>query len=77
MQTLLKTYTGAQILLKTLQTLGTDTIFGYPGGIVLGVYDEYCYGVGYDVELGSLLNNTIYTLYKEMILFSEKENRQN
>lgn len=40
MQTLLKTYTGAQILLKTLQTLGTDTIFGYPGGIVLGVYDE-------------------------------------
>ena len=35
-----KTLTGAQIVLKTLNKLGIDTIFGYPGGIVLNVYDE-------------------------------------
>lgn len=40
MQTVTKTYTGAKILTETLKQLGTDTIFGYPGGIVLGVYDE-------------------------------------
>ena len=40
MQTLTKTLNGAQILIKTLKKLGTDTIFGYPGGIVLNVYDE-------------------------------------
>lgn len=40
MQTLTKTYTGAKILTETLYQLGVDTIFGYPGGIVLGVYDE-------------------------------------
>lgn len=34
------TLTGAQILIKTLKNLEVDTIFGYPGGIVLGVYDE-------------------------------------
>ena len=34
------TLTGAKILLKTLKRLGTDTIFGYPGGIVLSIYDE-------------------------------------
>lgn len=40
MQTLTKTYTGAKIVIETLKQLGTDTIFGYPGGIVLSVYDE-------------------------------------
>ena len=40
MQTMTKTLNGAQILIKTLTNLGTDTIFGYPGGIVLNVYDE-------------------------------------
>ena len=35
-----KTLTGAQIIVKTLKTLGVDTIFGYPGGIVLSIYDE-------------------------------------
>ena len=40
MQTLTKTLTGARILVKTLKDLGVDTIFGYPGGIVLSVYDE-------------------------------------
>jgi len=32
--------TGAQIFLRTLQDLGVDTIFGYPGGVLLYVYDE-------------------------------------
>ena len=40
MQTLTKTFTGAQIVIETLGKLGVDSIFGYPGGIVLGVYDE-------------------------------------
>jgi acetolactate synthase-1/2/3 large subunit len=31
--------TGAQALLDTLAALGVDTIFGYPGGAVLPVYD--------------------------------------
>ena len=40
MQTLTKTISGAKILLKTLENLGVNSIFGYPGGIVLNVYDE-------------------------------------
>ncbi|MCX8515540.1 MAG: thiamine pyrophosphate-binding protein, partial [Alphaproteobacteria bacterium] len=32
--------TGAQILLKALKEQGVDTIFGYPGGAVLPIYDE-------------------------------------
>ena len=32
--------TGAQIMLKILQEEGVDTIFGYPGGVVLDIYDE-------------------------------------
>jgi acetolactate synthase I/II/III large subunit len=31
--------TGAQITLETLQREGMDTIFGYPGGVVLPLYD--------------------------------------
>ncbi len=31
---------GAQIIVQTLKSLGVDTIFGYPGGIVLSIYDE-------------------------------------
>lgn len=34
------TLTGAEIIIKTLKRLGVDSIFGYPGGIVLSVYDE-------------------------------------
>jgi len=30
---------GAEILIKTLADLDVDTIFGYPGGAVLPVYD--------------------------------------
>ncbi|UCB51349.1 MAG: biosynthetic-type acetolactate synthase large subunit [Deltaproteobacteria bacterium] len=32
--------TGAQILMKALQEEGVDTIFGYPGGAVVDLYDE-------------------------------------
>jgi len=31
--------TGAQVLLDTLASLGVDTVFGYPGGAVLPIYD--------------------------------------
>ena len=40
LNTEIKTLTGAQIVVETLKKLGVDTIFGYPGGIVLNVYDE-------------------------------------
>ena len=40
MNTEIITLTGAQIIIETLKKLGVDTIFGYPGGIVLSVYDE-------------------------------------
>ena len=36
----IKTLTGAKIILETLKNQGVDTIFGYPGGIVLEIYDE-------------------------------------
>ena len=32
--------TGAQIIFKVLEEEGVDTIFGYPGGAVLDIYDE-------------------------------------
>ena len=32
--------TGAKILLKCLKDEGVDTIFGYPGGAVIDIYDE-------------------------------------
>lgn len=32
--------TGAQILMQALKEEGVDTIFGYPGGAVLDIYDE-------------------------------------
>jgi acetolactate synthase-1/2/3 large subunit len=33
-------YTGAQILIESLIEQGVDTVFGYPGGTVLNIYDE-------------------------------------
>ncbi len=33
-------YTGARIIIECLKEQGTDTIFGYPGGAILNVYDE-------------------------------------
>jgi len=34
------TLTGSQILIECLKEQGVDTIFGYPGGAILNVYDE-------------------------------------
>jgi acetolactate synthase-1/2/3 large subunit len=34
-----KTMTGAQVVLRALKENGVDTIFGYPGGAVLPIYD--------------------------------------
>lgn len=34
--------TGAQILMECLKEQGVDTIFGYPGGTILDVYDALC-----------------------------------
>ena len=36
----IQTVSGANAIIKTLESIGTDTIFGYPGGIVLKLYDE-------------------------------------
>ena len=35
-----KLYSGAEIVFKCLEDQGVDTIFGYPGGAVLPIYDE-------------------------------------
>ncbi len=35
-----RTMTGAQIVIQALKDQGVDTIFGYPGGAVLPIYDE-------------------------------------
>ena len=35
-----KTINGARILLESLNRLGVDTMFGYPGGSVIPIYDE-------------------------------------
>ena len=31
---------GAQIVVQALKDMGVDTVFGYPGGAVLPIYDE-------------------------------------
>ena len=31
--------TGAEILIETLKEQGVTTVFGYPGGAILNVYD--------------------------------------
>ncbi len=33
-------FTGAEIVVKALRDQGVDTVFGYPGGAVLPIYDE-------------------------------------
>lgn len=35
-----KVLTGAKILLESLKREGVDTIFGYPGGVILNIYEE-------------------------------------
>lgn len=36
----IQTIKGSKILFETLKSLGVDTIFGYPGGVVLDIYNE-------------------------------------
>ena len=31
---------GSEILIECLKEQGVDTVFGYPGGAILNVYDE-------------------------------------
>ena len=31
---------GAQIVIECLKEQGVDTVFGYPGGTILNIYDE-------------------------------------
>lgn len=38
-ETMSKTYTGSEILLKALKQEGVEVVFGYPGGAVLYIYD--------------------------------------
>ena len=33
--------TGADIVLESLKRAGVDTVFGYPGGVVLPLYDRF------------------------------------
>ncbi|MEI6386834.1 MAG: thiamine pyrophosphate-binding protein, partial [Spirochaetota bacterium] len=33
-------YNGARILIECLIERGVETIFGYPGGSIIGIYDE-------------------------------------
>ena len=35
-----KNINGSRILLESLSRVGVDTIFGYPGGSVIPIYDE-------------------------------------
>ena len=39
-QNKIQTMNGAKLVINTLKDLGVDTIFGYPGGVVLELYDE-------------------------------------
>ena len=32
--------TGSQVVIECLKEQGVDTVFGYPGGAILNVYDE-------------------------------------
>ncbi len=35
--------TGAEIVVECLKEQGVDTVFGYPGGTILNVYDALAY----------------------------------
>ncbi len=37
---MMKSLTGAEIVIECLKEQGVDTVFGYPGGAILNVYDE-------------------------------------
>ena len=39
--------TGAEIIVECLKEQGVDTVFGYPGGAILNVYDALYESVSY------------------------------
>ena len=36
----MKQLTGSEIVIECLKEQGVDTVFGYPGGAILNIYDE-------------------------------------
>ena len=36
----MKQLTGSEIVIECLKEQGVDTVFGYPGGCILNIYDE-------------------------------------
>ena len=36
----MKQLTGSEIVIECLKEQGVDTVFGYPGGTILNVYEE-------------------------------------
>ena len=38
---IIKELTGSQVFLECLKNEGVDTIFGYPGGVILGIYEAF------------------------------------
>lgn len=47
--------TGSQIVIECLKEQGVDTVFGYPGGAILNVYDEY---ISIKMRLNIFLHHT-------------------
>ena len=39
-ESIVKRMSGAEILVESLRKEGVDTIFGYPGGVMLGIFDK-------------------------------------
>ena len=42
---------GSEIVLECLKEQGVDTVFGYPGGAILNIYDELYKQSGIDIIL--------------------------
>ena len=40
---MIRQMTGAKMVVQALKDQGVDTVFGYPGGAVLPIYDEFSY----------------------------------
>ena len=50
------TITGAEILMRALEAEGVDTIFGYPGGAIMPVFDKlYDYTRGENKKFDHIL----------------------
>ncbi len=51
--------TGAQIVVECLLEQGVDTVFGYPGGTILNVYDAL---YQYSDKIKHILTSHLYLL---------------